>query len=209
MAQVKLTKNAMRDEQVKLAQLEKYLPTLQLKKAMLQVEVNNATTILDEAYARTMRQKEELEAMSYLLGHEKAYQVLEALKIGNIELDYENIAGAEIPIFQGVTFHKVDYSLLMTPVWFDAWVGQGQALVRSVEECKVLRERKELLEKELREVSIRVNLFEKVMIPRVKANIKKIKIFMGDQDLAAIAQAKAAKRKIIERKAKRQDQREA
>ena len=40
MAEVKLTKNELRSQQIRLAQLEKYLPTLQLKKAMLQTEVN-------------------------------------------------------------------------------------------------------------------------------------------------------------------------
>ena len=40
MAEVKLTKNELRGQQVRLTQLRKYLPTLQLKKAMLQSEVN-------------------------------------------------------------------------------------------------------------------------------------------------------------------------
>ena len=40
MAQIKLTKTELRLQQLKLAQLLKYLPTLQLKKAMLQAEVN-------------------------------------------------------------------------------------------------------------------------------------------------------------------------
>ena len=42
MAEVKLTKNELRTQQNKLSQLQKYLPTLQLKKAMLQAEVNEA-----------------------------------------------------------------------------------------------------------------------------------------------------------------------
>ena len=42
MAEIKLTKNELRSQQNKLNQLEKYLPTLQLKKAMLQIEVNEA-----------------------------------------------------------------------------------------------------------------------------------------------------------------------
>jgi V/A-type H+-transporting ATPase subunit D len=45
-------------------------------------------------------------------------------------------------------------------------------------------------------VSIRVNLFEKVLIPRAQENIKKIRIFLGDQQLSAVAQAKVAKLKI-------------
>ena len=199
----------MRDEQVKLAQLEKYLPTLQLKKAMLQTEVNNASAILDEAIVKALSKKKELEEASHLLHHDKAQDVLDALKVQQVEVAIENIAGAEIPIYQDVLFEEESYSLISTPFWFDALLAQGRDLVRGIEECKVLATRKRLLEKELREVSIRVNLFEKVMIPRVRANIKKIKIFIGDQDLAAIAQAKAAKKKIIARKAKRSEEREA
>jgi len=37
------------------------------------------------------------------------------------------------------------------------------------------------------------------MIPRAIENIKKIKIFLGDQQLAAVSQAKVSKRKIIQR----------
>ncbi len=49
MSEVKLTKNGLRAEQQKLAQLSKYLPTLQLKKAMLQVQVQEARAILESA----------------------------------------------------------------------------------------------------------------------------------------------------------------
>lgn len=209
MAQVKLTKNAMRDEQFKLSQLEKYLPTLQLKKAMLQVEVNNASVICEKLESQTKAFRSELEKAGQLFHHEKAYQVLQAVKVEQVKTSFENIAGAEIPIYEGVDFVQADYSLFSTPIWFDALTVKARQLVSLVQECKIARDRQHLLEKELREVSIRVNLFEKVMIPRVKANIKKIKIFIGDQDLAAIAQAKAAKKKIIERKEKRAGQQEA
>ena len=66
---------------------------------------------------------------------------------------------------------------------------------RSAIRSKVMKaaEKKAALEKELREVSIRVNLFEKILIPRALSNIKKIKVFLGDQQLAAVSQAKVAK----------------
>ena len=66
----------------------------------------------------------------------------------------------------------------------------------------MLEEKKRSLEKELRDVSIRVNLFEKVLIPRCREAVKKIKVFLGDQELAAVAQAKVAKQKIEEKRVK-------
>jgi V/A-type H+-transporting ATPase subunit D len=61
---------------------------------------------------------------------------------------------------------------------------------------KIGKEKLAALEKELREVSIRVNLFEKILIPRAVSNIKKIKVFLNDQQLEAVSQAKVAKAKI-------------
>ena len=57
-------------------------------------------------------------------------------------------------------------------------------------------ERLDLLCEELRQTSIKVNLFEKRMIPQCKENIRKIKIFLGDQEVAAICNAKIAKGKL-------------
>ena len=65
---------------------------------------------------------------------------------------------------------------------------------------EVAIEKKTALETELREVAIRVNLFEKILIPRAQKNIKKIRVFLGDMQLAAVSQAKVAKTKIEERK---------
>ena len=74
-------------------------------------------------------------------------------------------------------------------------------LIEAKARINVVEEKKAILEKELREVSIRVNLFEKIRIPRTQFNIKKIKVFLGDQELASVAQAKVAKAKILKKKA--------
>ena len=112
---------------------------------------------------------------------------------------YENIAGVEIPIFERVVFRPPDYFLFDTPAWTDAAVEQVREIVIAIERLTIAQEKKRALEKELRDVSIRVNLFEKVLIPRSIGNIRKIKVFLGDQQLAAVAQAKVTKRKLVRR----------
>jgi V/A-type H+/Na+-transporting ATPase subunit D len=76
-------------------------------------------------------------------------------------------------------------------------------LIVAKAKINVAEEKKAILEKELREVSIRVNLFEKILIPRTQRHIKKIKVFLGDQELASVAQAKVAKAKILKKKAEK------
>jgi V/A-type H+-transporting ATPase subunit D len=94
-----------------------------------------------------------------------------------VKKTYENIAGVDIPIFQGVTFASPTYMLFDTPVWYESALDAVKKLIIIQEKEKVAQDKKKALEKELREVSIRVNLFEKIMIPRAQDNIKKIKIF--------------------------------
>tara|TARA_B100000674_G_C37867956_1_gene928038 strand:- start:85 stop:708 length:624 start_codon:yes stop_codon:yes gene_type:complete len=200
MAGVKLTKNELRDQQFKLKQLQKYLPTLQLKKAMLQVEVNTARYEIESLKkAFTVEKKQNEEYQSLLVDPNSIY-LFQAVEIIQVKKRYENIAGAEVPCFESIDFEPTDYPLFDTPLWLDSALEMLRSLVTANEKIKVANEKKQVLEKELREVSIRVNLFEKILIPRAETSIKKIKIFLGDQQLAAVAQAKIAKVKILKRK---------
>lgn len=196
MAEVKLTKNELRAQQGKLKQLRRYLPTLQLKKAMLQAEVNDVRQEIVSLQAGFKTHYDAVHGYSQLLS-EKAWIDLVALsKVAEIRKRWENIAGVEIPFFEEAVFPPTEYNLLDTPPWVDSALLGLRTLSESQAKVAVAKEKKEALEKELREVSIRVNLFEKVLIPRAEKNIKKIRVFLGDQQLAAVSQAKVAKTKI-------------
>lgn len=200
MAEIKLTKNELRAQEHKLKQLKKYLPTLQLKKAMLQSEVNEARLLIEElenAYQTLLGQARQ---WAPLLRLDSPIEPDEATRIQKVEKVYENIAGVEVPHLKKVNFLPMHYSLFEAPPWVDGVVVGLRTLATKRVEISVVQERKAALEKELREVSIRVNLFEKVLIPRAEANIKKIKVFLGDQELAAVCQAKVAKNKIEKKK---------
>ena len=60
-----------------------------------------------------------------------------------------------------------------------------------------LEERIELLSKELRTTTQRVNLFEKVKIPETKENIRVIGIYLQDQQTSAVVRGKIAKKKLV------------
>lgn len=206
MAEIKLTKNELRAQQVLLAQLEKYLPTLQLKKAMLQAEVQDVRLEIEKLEEDYDSKYSSLEPSFGLLTQKTAVDVDVVTKIKKVNKRYENIAGVEVPYFDGVDFADLSYSLFETPAWVDGMVSGVRSLAEGRVRVSVAEEKKEALDKELREVSIRVNLFEKILIPRALKNIKKIKIFLGDQELAAVSQAKVAKNKIEAKKELRRQQ---
>ncbi len=201
MAELKLTKTELRDQQVRLGQLQKYLPTLQLKKALLQIEVHHAHNEIEQLNGQLRFAREKVEHYEALFSTREVRDLLQAVKVLETKKKYDNIAGIEIPLLERVVFEDSEYALFDTPVWLDAAVEGVKELITLQQKRDVAEEKKRLLEKELREVSIRVNLFEKIMIPRAISNIKKIRIFLGDQQLAAVAQAKVSKQKILQKKA--------
>ena len=199
MGEIKLTKNELRGQQIRLNQLNRYLPTLQLKKALLQAEVFEARLEIaacEKAYAHS---HEEVELFSQLLTAEEGIDFAQAIKVEQVVKRRENIAGVDVPYFERIDFAPFNYGLFETAAWVDASILSLKKLVEAKARITVAEEKKKALEDELRQVSIRVNLFEKILIPRAKRNIKRIKVFLGDQQLAAVSQAKVAKTKIEER----------
>ena len=75
----------------------------------------------------------------------------------------------------------MDYSLFATPSWLDTVVSALRMLVSIREELRVLLRKEELIRDELRTTTQRTNLFEKKLIPELKENIRKIRIFLGDE----------------------------
>ncbi|HRW58558.1 MAG TPA: V-type ATP synthase subunit D [Chlamydiales bacterium] len=198
MAKIRMTKNALRDEQRKKDQLEKYLPTLQLKKALLQSEVNNLKVRISDEEKKLDSLKQVLIDFSAIFSMPFEGDLLHFAKVKHVEKTYENIAGVDLPIFQSIEFHKKDYMLFDTPIYTESFIDQVREYVQQKEKLYVEKEKLWILTKELQDVSIRVNLFEKILIPRSNSHIKKIKVFLGDQELASVAQAKVAKSKLKE-----------
>lgn len=199
MAEIKLTKSELRLQQQRLGQLEKYLPTLQLKKAMLQAEVNESRQEIGRLESLFEQTYLAVKEYGVLFSDTADFEPEQAARIVHIHKRYENIAGVDVPYFESVEFAPYSYSLFETPPWVDSALKGLRSLAEARTRIEIAVEKKAALEKELRDVSIRVNLFEKILIPRAIRNIKKIKIFLGDQQLAAVSQAKVAKVKIEER----------
>jgi len=200
MSEIKLTKNVLRLEQIKLTQLQRYLPTLQLKKAMLQAEVNETRAEIQRLETAFDEARLQVSSVGSLFSQSVGLDLGQLAKVSEVRKRFENIAGVEVPVFEDVLFADFSYPLFSTPAWIDGAMALLRNLVTARARILVEEAKKEALEKELREVSIRVNLFEKNLIPKSLRNIKKIKVFLGDQALAAVGQAKVAKTKLEKRK---------
>ncbi len=195
MAKIKLTKNELRVQKDALKMYKRYLPTLTLKKQQLQAEIR----VIEEKAKAVREQKAQLEkgfsSWIAVFSEQNAFPS-DVITVSNIKKGVGNIAGVEIPIYEGADFSRKDYDFYTTPLWVDMAANHMEKAMSLDLEAEVLDEQVRLLEKELLTTSQRVNLFEKVKIPETQENIKKISIYMADQQVSAVVRSKISKSKI-------------
>jgi V/A-type H+/Na+-transporting ATPase subunit D len=195
MAKIKLTKGELKRQRDALRQFERYLPTLQLKKQQLQLEILQQLSLLDQRQAAYEAQEKRLKPWLGLLS-EQPREMAAWLRPVSVETSFKNIAGVDIPVFGNAVFAPVEYDLFATPLWVDGAIEMLRQRASLREELGVIRQGVDILRRELRTTAQRVNLFEKVKIPETKESIRLIKIFIGDQMANAVGRSKIAKAKI-------------
>jgi V/A-type H+-transporting ATPase subunit D len=119
------------------------------------------------------------------------------VKIDRVVKAKGNIAGVTIPVFKELAFFPIEYDLYEYPLWVDKALESLRDCARFDALISTLEQQIHLLGKELRTTSQRVNLFEKVKIPESRENIRRIGIYLGDQQTAAVVRGKIAKKKLV------------
>ncbi len=197
MAAVKLTKNELKKQKDALKRYRRYLPTLMLKKQQLQMVIRQVEAKLQEKNSARTQVFNSLQEWVALFA--PGSPVGDLLRIEDVKTGNSNVAGVEIPVLQETVFTREEYDLFQTPLWLDQALETVSRLAELDVEIEVLHEQIRLLEAELRVTSQRVNLFEKVKIPEALESIRKIQIYLGDQQTAAVVRGKIAKNNLVRR----------
>jgi V/A-type H+-transporting ATPase subunit D len=193
MAKIKLTKNELKKQKDALKMYRRYLPTLILKKQQLQAEIRATELRIMELTEEKNRLDESFKSWIAVFG-ETGIFTPDIVRISSLKTAQGNIAGVAIPIFEGAEFAVSPYDILSAPLWLDAAVERMQKVLLIDLEAQIMEEQRKRLDRELRITTQRVNLFEKIKIPETGANIKKIQIYLGDQQTSAVVRGKLAKR---------------
>lgn len=199
MAKVKNTKTELKAQRDALKRYQRYLPTLQLKKQQLQMEIR----LVEQRVAE--KKAEEEAARGALADWVKLYSepldYLSWLRVESIEVEAGNIAGVAVRTLREIRFQRTAPDLWATPAWLDEGLSTLETLFRLRIERRLLEEQLRLLAEELRTTSQRVNLFEKIKIPESADNIRRIRIFLGDENTGAVVRSKIAKGKAVKKAA--------
>ena len=194
MPKIKLTKNELKKQKESLKRFTRYLPTLELKKQQLLVEVRNVQREVREIENEIKKLENDVDKWIDVFGEDVSIQDLFEIKEVNTTTD--NIAGIDVPIFKDLNIETEEYDLMKYPLWVDFGLEAVKKIIKLKTKIDILHEQQNILESELRITIQRINLFDKIKIPESRDNIKKIRIFLGDQQTAAVVRGKISKSKL-------------
>jgi len=194
MPKVKLTKNELKKQKESLKRFTRYLPTLELKKQQLLVEVRNIQREVREIGNEIKKLENDVDKWIDVFGEDVGIQDLFEIKEVNTTTD--NIAGIDVPIFKDLNIETEEYDLMKYPLWVDFGLEAVKKIIKLKTKIDILHKQQNILESELRITIQRINLFDKIKIPESRDNIRKIRIFLGDQQTAAVVRGKISKSKL-------------
>jgi V/A-type H+-transporting ATPase subunit D len=194
MSRLQLSKSSLANEVKSLATYKRFLPSLDLKRQQLMAEKNKASTIVSDT-AKRIRELELLVGDQLPMLANKDINLRGLVKLTKANLGTENIVGTHLPTLDGIEVEVKDYELMATPHWVDNVVLTLKEMLELKILAKVNEQRLSLLDKAVQTITQRVNLFDKVLIPETESNIKRIKIYLSDEQMASVVRSKIAKRK--------------
>ena len=192
MARLSLNKAALHKESGKLKRYQQFLPSLELKRQKLVVERAKGWSQLEKTQQR-IKQCQQVVTESLPMLSYRDIDLNALVKVTAIELDKENIVGINLPVLKRVELHNKPYSPYLKPHWVDNVVVQLRVMLELELQHRVEQQRVQLLTAAVKKVTQKVNLFDKVLIPKTRQNIRKIHIFLSDAERADVVRAKITK----------------
>ncbi len=189
-----LNKSSLQKERERLKLLERLLPSLDLKRRQLLLELQKATTDVANREQELAARQAEIGQQLPMLAND-AIDVAGLVRLQEVVIEQENVVGVKLPVLRNLRFSVAEYSFLAKPAWVDVFILYLEEIIALRLHLRVAQQRVAILAKAVRRVTQRLNLFDKILIPQTKQNIKKIQIYLGDAERAAVVRAKLAKLK--------------
>lgn len=196
---ITLTRPELKRQRDALARYERFLPTLKLKQQQLQATMRQILRERRQAIRAVQAIRQRLAPYQAVMADTAGVNIEQLSEPEKVQTSERNVAGVAIPVFEGIEFATITYSLFGTPAWVDQTLQDLRERSRRQAQREILERQYELLNDELTKITQRVNLFEKVMIPEAREAIRRIRIHLGDQMTASVARAKIAKAKLSEK----------
>src|SRR5690242_10556739 len=144
---VRLTKNELKIQKDSLKRFRRYLPTLQLKKQLLQVEIRKVEAAKEEKRRLQQELRDDIAGWVAVFGD--GIDLRPYLQVSKIVTGTGNIAGVVVPMFEALEFEDIPWDLLSLPPWVDRGIEAVKRILAFDVEVAVLEEQAKLLGDEL------------------------------------------------------------
>ena len=199
MARLAYSKASLSKESAKLKRYKQFLPSLDLKRQQLAAERKKASVTLTQVEHEIEQCYQKSAQMLPMLA-DKSIHVQNLVKVSELVMTEENIVGVHLPVIKKLTIDVQEYSLFTEPHWVDQLVVQLKKMMQLKIQRQVEQQRVASLTEALKKVTQRVNLFDKVLIPKAQQDIRKIRIYLSDMERAGVVRAKSTKQKRLRMK---------
>lgn len=189
---LRLNKSELKRQRDQLKLYQRVLPSLDLKRRQLAIEN-------ERCRSREAALRRDLDSLLGSIGESvpmlanEAIDLLGLVRVVEVEVGAENVVGLELPTLGRLELADAEYSYLVRPVWVDAVADRLHEAVRLSVELSVAAERLRRVDYALKRITQRVNLFERVLIPNARINIRRIEIALDDLAREAVVRSKIAK----------------
>lgn len=198
MARIPLNKAQLHQEARRLEMYRRFLPSLDLKRRHLTGALARERAALAATEAEIAEAAHQAGELMPMLGF-TGIDLQGLVRVTEVGLGEENVLGTRLPVLGEMRFQRLPYSLLVRPHWVDVLVDCLEAMLQLRVRVQVEAERAARLERAVQKVTQRVNLFDKVLIPRARGNIRRISLYLADAERAGVVRAKLAKgRRAVE-----------
>ncbi len=194
MARLSYSKTSLSRQGAQLKRYKQFLPSLDLKRQQLTAERSKAQRQLQQT-------DKALQQMQQRVGHalpmlaDTTIDLAGLVSVSRVDIGQENIVGVYLPVLINLQTRVTPYSFLSKPHWVDQLVDELLQAVQLRIRRQIEWQRLQILERAVKKITQRVNLFDKVLIPRTEENIRKIRIYLSDAEKAGVVNAKLTKRK--------------
>ena len=190
---IKLNKVSLRTQKQKLAMYQRFLPALEARKQQFLMHLAIVRKEIAVQEARIQEILQEITGWSALYG-DMGPLLRYFIQIEEIKSSVRNVAGLKVPQFHGVEFSDPPYSYFATPLSFEEVLRHSRNAIECREAIRMLKEGEQVLFEGFRKTSQRINLYEQRLIPDCREAIRKIVVYLQDQQAASVGVAKVAKR---------------
>jgi V/A-type H+-transporting ATPase subunit D len=190
-----LNKTTLKRQRDQAKLYRRFLPSLELKRQQLQAAWRQSQSELAELQSEVDRIETSLESLYPLVGGSTIdiSEMQDWVRIVELKVAEENVVGTSVPVLESLNLEVEEYSRLVMPFWVDKLIAALKEMIHAQLRVRIARSRTEVLQAALRRVTQRVNLFDKVLIPQAEENIRRIVIYLSDQERAAVVRSKIAK----------------